>query len=128
MNPIVLVCVMVLGLLVFGLGVGVSAARFRSGVLSGSAPDPTNTLSKFVRAHGNTNEYAAFFAVLFLYYGAHNPSASTLAWIVAATVSRCLLALGLLTGATMAKWNPLRFIGATGTYACGIALSVGLLH
>ena len=128
MNTIVLVCVMVLGLLLFALGIAVSVTRLRSGVVSGSVPDPTNMLNKLVRAHGNTAEYVPFLAVLLLYHGAHDPSASTLAWIVAATVLRCLLVVSLLAFPSMAKPNPLRFIGGVGTYVCGISLCVALLH
>ena len=128
MNSIVLACVMVLGLLLFVLGIAVSVTRLRSDVLSGSVPDPTNGLNKLVRAHGNTAEYVPFLAVLFLYHGAHDPSASTLGWIIAATVSRCLLVVSLLAFPTMGKANLLRFIGATGTYVCGIALCVALLR
>ena len=128
MNTIVLVCVMILGLLLFVLGIAVSVTRLRSGVVSGSVPDPTNWLHKLVRAHGNTAEYAPFLAVLFLYHGAHDPTASTLGWIIAATASRCLLVVALLAMPSMAKANPLRFIGGAGTYVCGIALCVALLH
>lgn len=128
MNPIVLVCVMVLGLLLFVLGIAVSVTRLRSGMLSGNVAEPTNRLNKLVRAHANTAEYAPFLAVLFLYHGAHDPSASTIGWIIAATVSRCLLVISLLAWPTMGKANPLRFIGGTGTYICGIALCTALLR
>lgn len=128
MDRIALACVAVLGLLLFGLGVSTSMLRFREGALSGCAPDPASLLHKLVRAHANTAEYAPFLAVLFLYLGAHSPSPATLALVVAATVSRCLLVVGLIAFPTMAKPNPARFLGAIGTYAAGIALSVALLH
>ena len=128
MNTTVLVCVAVLGLLLFGLGAAVSVTRLRSGVVCGTVPDPTNLLNKLVCAHGNTAEYAPFLAVLFIYHGAHGPTASTLAWIIAATVSRCLLVVALIALPSMARANALRFIGGAGTYVCGIALCAGLLH
>ncbi|PYE24297.1 hypothetical protein C7410_106127 [Paraburkholderia silvatlantica] len=128
MDRIALACVAVLGLLLFGLGASISMLRFRKGALSGCAPDPASLLHKLVRAHANTAEYAPFLAVLFLYLGAHSPSPATLALVVAATVSRCLLVVGLIAFPTMAKPNPARFLGAIGTYAAGIALSVALLH
>ncbi|WP_042268918.1 MAPEG family protein [Paraburkholderia heleia] len=128
MDRIALACVAVLGLLLFGLGASISMLRFREGALSGCAPDPARLLHKLVRAHANTAEYAPFLAVLFLYLGAHSPSPATLALILAATFCRCLLVVGLIAFPTMAKPNPARFLGAIGTYAAGIALSVALLH
>jgi uncharacterized membrane protein YecN with MAPEG domain len=80
-------------------------------------------LHKLVRAHGNTAEYAPF-----LYLGAHTPTTATVSLIVAATVCRCLLVIGLLAWPSMDRPNPLRFAGALGTYATGIALSLALLH
>jgi uncharacterized membrane protein YecN with MAPEG domain len=125
-HPVALGCTAILGLLLFGLGLGVSVTRFRQTTGCGCAPDPTNVLHKIVRAHGNTAEYAPFLAVLFLYFGAHDPSRAILALIVAATACRCLLVVGLLAWPTMSRPNPLRFIGAFGTYLCGAALSVAL--
>jgi uncharacterized membrane protein YecN with MAPEG domain len=128
MDTIALVCVAVLGLLLFGLGMSISMLRFRTGALSGCEPDPASTLHKFIRAHANTAEYVPFLALLFLYLGAHSPSPATLALIVAATLCRCLLVIGLIAFPTMAMPNPARFLGALGTYAAGIALSLSLLR
>ncbi len=127
MNAIVLVCVAVLGLLLFGLGMAVSAARFSEHTGCGCEPDPANVLTKLVRAHGNTAEYAPFLAALFLYVGAHAPTGIELALIVGATVCRCLLVIGLLVWPSMSAPNPARFIGALGTYLCGAALCIALL-
>jgi uncharacterized protein len=127
MNGTVLACVATLGVLLFGLGMAVSAARFRAGVNSGCAEDPASPLYKAVRAHANTAEYAPFLAVLFLYLGAHAPSPLTVALIVAATACRCLLAIGLLAWPTMNTRNPCRFVGALGTYLIGLALCVQVL-
>ncbi len=41
-----------------------------------------------------------------------------------ATASRYLLALGLIIAPTLNKPEPLRFLGALGTYVCGLALCV----
>jgi len=128
MNTIALVCVAILGVLLFGLGMAVSGTRFQAHTVSGCLPDPTNWLTKLVRAHGNTAEYAPFFAVLFLYLGAHHPSQSTVALIVAATAARCLIVVGLLAWPSMARPNLARFIGGLGTYACGIALCITLFR
>ncbi|AOK17665.1 hypothetical protein WT26_17725 [Burkholderia cepacia] len=126
MNVIAVACTAVLGLLLFGLGLAVSVMRFRVTTGSGCAEDPTNALHKIVRAHGNTAEYVPFLAVLFLYFGAHQPSGAILSLIVAATVCRCLLVIGLLAWPTMSKPNPARFVGALGTYLCGAALCIRL--
>lgn len=126
MNSVALGCVTVLGLMLFGLGMAVSATRFRERTGCGCHTDPANTLHKLVRAHGNTAEYAPFLAALFLYAGAHQPSTLVLALIVAATASRCLVVVGLLGFRSMSAPNPARFIGALGTYLCGAALSVAI--
>jgi uncharacterized membrane protein YecN with MAPEG domain len=128
MDNVVLACAVVLGLLLFGLGLSVSVMRFREGLLSGCEPDPANLLHKLVRAHANTAEYAPFLALLFLYLGAHSPSAATVSLIVAATVCRCLLVVGLIAWPTLAKPNPFRFVGALGTYLTGLVLCAMLLR
>jgi uncharacterized protein len=60
MNSIALACTAALGLLLFALGLSISILRSRVGVLSGYAPEPDQLLTKLVRAHGNTAEYAPF--------------------------------------------------------------------
>lgn len=127
MNAIVLVCVAILGLLLFGLGLAVSVARFCERTGSGCKADPANLLTKLVRTHGNTAEYAPFLAALFLYMGAHTPTGIELALIVGATACRCLVVVGLLVWPSMSAPNPARFIGALGTYLCGAALCIALL-
>ncbi len=59
-----LICVALLGILLFGLGFAASRTRGRTGTASGNSGDPTDTLHKLVRAHGNTSEYAGMLAVL----------------------------------------------------------------
>ncbi|MFT9639883.1 MAPEG family protein, partial [Alcaligenes phenolicus] len=54
------------------------------------------------------------------------PSRAILALIVAATACRCLIVIGLLAWPTMANPNPVRFVGALGTYLCGAALCIAL--
>ena len=126
MHPVAIACVAVLGALLFGLGLAISGLRGRSATFIGAETDPTNTLHKFVRAHGNTAEYAPFLAVLMLYLGAHNPAAWMVWTVIAVTVFRCLFVAGMVLPATMAKPNPMRFIGAAGTYFAGLALCMAL--
>ncbi|MFM0632147.1 MAPEG family protein [Paraburkholderia xenovorans] len=127
MNSIALACTGVLGLLLFVLGLTISVVRSRVGLLSGYAPEPDQLLTKLVRAHGNTAEYAPFFAVLFLYLGSRNPPHWQLWCIAGATACRLLLVVSLLAWPTMSKPNPARAIGALGTYGFGVALCVALL-
>ncbi|HWP19070.1 MAG TPA: MAPEG family protein [Burkholderiaceae bacterium] len=127
MHPVALICTAVLGALVFGLGFAISGTRFARRRLSGHPDDPRDLLHRLVRAHGNATEYAPFLAVLFLYFGAQDPDRLTVALIVGATVARVLHAAGLIAWPGMDRPNPLRFLGAIGTYLCGAALSVILL-
>ena len=127
MNSIALLCTALLGLTLFLLGLAISIVRSRSGLLSGYTPEPDQLLTKLIRAHGNTAEYAPFLALLFLYIGARYPS-DWLVWCMAgATACRLLLVVALVAWPTMSKPNPARAIAAMGTYAFGIALSGGLL-
>jgi hypothetical protein len=58
----------------------------------------------------------------------HDPSAWILWTMVIATLSRYLLAGALLFGPTMAKPNLARFVGALGTYMCGLLLAAAMLR
>lgn len=127
MNSTALACTAVLGFLLFALGLSISILRTHEGVLSGYSPDPNQLLTRLVRAHGNTAEYAPFLAALFLYLGSQHPSHWQLWCMEGATACRLLLVAALLAWPTMAKPNPARAIGALGTYAFGMALCVGLL-
>jgi uncharacterized protein len=127
MNSTALACTAALGLLLFALGFGVSILRSRAGVLSGYAPAPDHLLTKLVRAHGNTAEYAPFLAMLFLYLGSGHPPYWQPWCMVGATVCRLLLVIALIAWPSMQKPNLFRAIGALGTYGFGAALCVGLL-
>ena len=123
---IAIICTVLLGLLLFGLGLGVSLTRGSTKTNFGYTPDPTDRLYKMIRAHGNTTEYAPMLAVLMLLVGSRNPSLWML-WVMGiATVSRYLLVAGLLLSPTLDKPHPLRFAGALGTYLCGVALCVAV--
>lgn len=122
-----IVCTALLGLLVFGLGLGVSLTRGRTGTNFGYTPDPTDPMYKMVRAHGNATEYAPMLAVLMLFLGAREPATWVL-WVMAiATASRYLHAAGLIFPKTMAQPHPLRFVGALGTYLGGLVLCAAAL-
>jgi hypothetical protein len=117
-------CVGVLALLVFGLGLGVSLTRGATSTSIGYNPDPKDRLYKMVRAHGNACEFNPMLAILILYLASRNPEA-WVAWVfIAATASRVLHAAGMILSPSLAKPQPLRFVGALGTYMTGLALAI----
>jgi uncharacterized membrane protein YecN with MAPEG domain len=121
-----IVCTALLGILLFVLGLSVSAAR--GGDAAGAYPnDPANPFFKRMRAHGNTAEYAPMFAVLMLLLGARNPSVWVMWMMGLAVASRYTIVAGIMLSPTLAKPHPLRFAGALGTYITGIALSIAAL-
>jgi len=121
---VAIVCTALLGVLLFALGLSVSAARGRSGLIGGSPSDPADPLYKRIRAHGNTSEYAPMLAVLFLLLGERNPAGWVTWTMIIAVACRYLLVAGFLLSPTLAKPHPLRFVGAAGTYLTGIVLCV----
>ena len=66
-------------------------------------------------------------AVLFLYFGWRGPSVLVVNLIIAVTLCRFLLVIGLVAWPSMGRPNPARFIGALGTYLLGSALCVAML-
>ena len=124
---VAIVCTALLGLLVFGLGLAVSATRGSTNVNIGYAPDPTNRLYKLVRAHGNATEYAPMMAVLILAIRARQPAGWMVWTFVTATAFRYLHTAGMIFPTTLDRPNPLRFVGALGTYLAGFALVLALL-
>ena len=122
-----LICIALLGLLLLLLGFQVSMARASSETLYGGETDPESKLYKIQRAHGNTTEYAPILAILMLAL-AQSPQPTWVLWtMIIATFCRYLLAAGLLLPTTMAKPNPMRFIGALGTYLAGLVLVIALV-
>jgi hypothetical protein len=127
-NVVAIWCVAALGFLLFGMGWPISGLRRRENRYFGFDADPTNLLYKSIRAHANTAEYAPLLAVLILYLGAHNPAPWVIWTMVAATVCRYLFVIGMIAFKSIAKPNPVRFVGAGGTYVCGLMLSYALLQ
>lgn len=124
---VAVMCIGLLGLLVFSLGFLVSITRSRVGVIGGRPDDPADPLFKAIRAHGNSIEYAPMLSVL-MYAVAATGGSSWLHWFMwGATASRYTLVAGILLSPTLDQPHPLRFAGALGTYACGVVLAVGLI-
>jgi hypothetical protein len=119
-----LVCVALLGTLLFGLGLAVSLMRGRTNTVAGTSGDPADSLHKLVRAHGNTSEYVAMLAVLIFVVGTRDPATWGMIAMLGATASRYLLAAGIVLSPTLAKPHPLRFVGALGTYVFGLGLGL----
>ena len=124
---VAVICTALLGLLVFGLGFAVSMARGSTKTNFGFTPDPTDVLYKRVRAHGNAAEYCPMLAILMLVIAAREPATWMVWTFVAATVFRYLQAAGMLMSPSLARPQPLRFIGSLGTYLSGFALVVAAL-
>ena len=120
-------CVALLSLLLIVLGFVVSANRGKSNILFGFEDNPADSLYKAVRAHGNTVEYVPILAILMLYLGSTSPAA-WVSWVmIAVTIARYLIVVGIIFPASMEKPNPMRFIGALVTYLGGLGLVVASL-
>lgn len=122
-----LTCIGLLGLLVVGLGFGVSMVRTRTSTSIGYKDDPSDPLYKWVRAHANACEFAPMLAILIFAlastgYGGWN------GWLyILAVVVRYLHAAGMILSPTLAAPHPLRFAGAVGTYLVGFALALAAI-
>ncbi len=119
-------CIALLGTLCIASGFGVSMARGKANRAIGHSTAPDDVLHKWVRAHGNTVEYAPVLMVLIYILSQSQMSLWVLWFMVLATLCRFLLVAGLVLPATMAKPNPIRFVGALGTYIFGLGLCVAL--
>ena len=125
MNTLQIVCLALLGLLVFVLGANVTRHRAIRGATGNQMPtDPADRMFIAQRAHGNATEYVPTLAVLILVCATLSDGWWVDALAVAAVVSRYLHAIGMLTSQTLATHGPVRDLGATGTYLTGIALAV----
>jgi uncharacterized protein len=119
-----IVCIGLLGLLVMGLGLGVSLHRDRTGQIIGCKDDPTDPLYKWVRAHANACEYAPMLAILIYALASSGFEGWHGFLYLAAVVVRYCHAAGMILSPTLEKGHPLRFVGALGTYVVGIVLSL----
>lgn len=126
MNTVTIVCIALLGILLFLLGANVTrhrAMRGKSGEPQLST-DPTDRLFIAVRAHGNAAEYVPTLIVLLLVCAMLTDGLWLEVLSVSAVVVRTVHAVGMLRATTLASHGPLRDIGAMGTYVTGIALGV----
>jgi len=125
MNTLQIICVALLGLLLFLLGANVTRHRaIRGGTGNQMPTDPADRMFIAIRAHGNAAEYIPTLCVLLLICGTLSDGWWVDVLAVAAVVVRLAHAAGMLRSQTMASHGPLRDVGALGTYATGIALAV----
>jgi uncharacterized protein len=123
-----LVCIGLLAFLIFALGLAVSLTRGKTKTNYGYSDDPTDTLHKLCRAHANAAEYVPILGLLMFVLATRSEPAAWVSWtMILATVSRYVHAVGVVAMPTLNRPNPLRFLGALGTYVTGIALTVALL-
>jgi uncharacterized membrane protein YecN with MAPEG domain len=129
MTTITIVCIALMGVLLFLLGANVTRHRVIRGKNGGNqaSTDPADRLLIAVRAHGNAAEYIPTMIVLLLVCSALSDSWWVDALSVAALGVRTVHAVGMLTAKTLAAHGPLRDIGALGTYLVGITLGVSAI-
>ena len=122
-----LVCIALLALLIFLLGLAVSLTRGSTKRSIGYSDDPADRLHKLCRAHANAAEYAPILGLLMLILAMREPAQWVLWTMILATVFRYTHAAGMIVMPTLARPNAVRFIGSLGTYVCGILLAGALL-
>ena len=122
-----LICIALLIFLCIALGFSVSMARSKQGVMIGNSTDPEDIVFQRIRAHGNTVEYVPILALM-IYILSQAPQPAWVIWpMVLVTVCRFLIVAGLILPKSMADPNPMRFVGALGTYVFGFGLVVALV-
>jgi len=128
MSTVPVVCIALMGILLFLLGANVTRHRaIRGGTGNQMPTDPADRMFIAQRAHGNASEYVPTLAVLVVVCATLTDGwwLDTLA--VAALAARSLHAFGMLTSTTLASHGPLRDAGAVGTYLTGVLLGVTAL-
>ena len=127
LDTVTIVCIALMGILLFVLGANVSRNRALRGAGNQLPSDPSDKLLIAIRAHGNAAEYVPILVVLFLLVGARSPGWLAIPLIIAATLARLLHAYGMLTSPTLAAPTKAREIGASGTYLVGLGLAVAAI-
>jgi uncharacterized membrane protein YecN with MAPEG domain len=128
MNTIPIVCVALMGVLLFLLGANVTRHRAIRGATGNQMPtDPADRMFIAQRAHGNASEYIPTLAVLIVVCATLTDGWWVSVLAIAALAARSLHAFGMLTSKTLAAHGPTRDLGALGTYLTGILLGVTAL-
>jgi uncharacterized membrane protein YecN with MAPEG domain len=125
MSNTVIVCIALMGILLFVLGANVTKHRAIRGATGNQAPtEPADRMFIAQRAHGNAAEYIPTLIGLLIVCSTLTSGWWLTALAITATAARLAHALGMLTAATLAGHGPLRDAGALLTYLSGVALGV----
>ncbi|NUR97978.1 MAG: MAPEG family protein [Kribbellaceae bacterium] len=124
LDTVTVVCIALLGILLFLLGANVTRNRAIRGGGNQLPTEPSDRLLIAVRAHGNAAEYIPTMLVLLLVCSALSNSWVIDVLAVACVVVRFTHAIAMLRSSTLAAHGPLRDFGAAGTYLVGVALGV----
>jgi uncharacterized membrane protein YecN with MAPEG domain len=129
MSDTVIICIALMGALVFLLGANVTRHRAIRGKSGGPqmSSDPTDRLFIAQRAHGNASEYVPTLIGLLIVCSTLTDGWWLNAVAVAATAARYVHAFGMLTSKSLAEHGPTRDAGAMFTYLSGLALAVTAL-
>jgi len=125
----VIICIALMGALIFLLGANVTRHRAIRGKSGGPqmSSDPTDRLFIAQRAHGNASEYVPTLIGLLIVCSTLTDGWWLNAVAVAATAARYVHAFGMLTSKSLAEHGPTRDAGAMFTYLSGLALAVTAL-
>jgi len=129
MSDTVIVCIALMGILLFLLGANVTrhrALRGKSGETQ-MPTDPADRLFIAQRAHGNAAEYIPTLVGLLIVCSTLTNGWWLNALAITAVAARGVHAFGLLTAKTMNTHGPVRDAGAIFTYLSGVALGVTAL-
>jgi len=126
MSTTVVICIALMGILVFILGANVTRHRAIRGK-SGEPQMPTDPADRLLiaqRAHGNATEYVPTLIGLLIVCSTLTDGwwLDTLA--IVATAARYTHAYGMLSAKTLAAHGPVRDSGAMFTYLSGVTLGV----
>ena len=125
MSNVVIVCIALMGILLFTLGANVTRHRAIRGATGDQMPtDPADRMFIAQRAHGNASEYIPTLIGLLIVCSTLTDGWWLDALAITATSARLAHAIGLLTSSTLAEHGPVRDAGAMLTYLAGVALGV----
>ena len=126
MSDTVIICIALMGALVFVLGANVTRHRAMRGKSGGPqmSTDPTDRLFIAQRAHGNATEYVPTLIGLLIVCSTLTDGWWLNSVAVVATLARYVHAYGMLTSKSLAEHGPTRDAGAMFTYLSGLALAV----
>ncbi|RNL78431.1 MAPEG family protein [Nocardioides marmorisolisilvae] len=126
MSDTMIICIALMGALVFVLGANVTRHRAMRGKSGGPqmSTDPTDRLFIAQRAHGNATEYVPTLIGLLIVCSTLTSGTWLNVVAIVATAARYVHAFGMLSSKSLAEHGPVRDSGAMFTYLSGLALAV----